>query len=134
VLCQDCFNASPSHVGHDVYFYRTRPGGCCDCGDAEAWSSECSCLLHSGRAGQSVQATEEEVSPLPPTISSSFRAVASAALLTVLRCAADVRCRCDADSRIPRVELPSLGHTDAPPLLASLDTLSTHAYPTLTCS
>jgi hypothetical protein len=45
VLCDKCFHNS-DHEGHDVYFHRTSPGGCCDCGDTEAWKSEGCCPLH----------------------------------------------------------------------------------------
>lgn len=36
VLCNDCYQNS-CHVGHDVFFYHSAAGGCCDCGDHEAW-------------------------------------------------------------------------------------------------
>jgi hypothetical protein len=36
VLCHDCFSHS-NHEGHDVAFYHAQAGGCCDCGDADAW-------------------------------------------------------------------------------------------------
>jgi hypothetical protein len=36
VLCHDCFSHS-NHEGHDVVFYHAQAGGCCDCGDADAW-------------------------------------------------------------------------------------------------
>ena len=36
VLCHDCFSNS-DHSGHDVAFYHAQAGGCCDCGDADAW-------------------------------------------------------------------------------------------------
>ncbi len=36
VLCHDCFSNS-DHEGHDVAFYHAQAGGCCDCGDADAW-------------------------------------------------------------------------------------------------
>ncbi|CAN0502752.1 unnamed protein product, partial [Discosporangium mesarthrocarpum] len=29
-----------------VYFHRTLPGGCCDCGDEEAWAQEGCCSRH----------------------------------------------------------------------------------------
>jgi Putative zinc finger in N-recognin (UBR box) len=32
-----CFRHS-DRQGHEVYFHRTTPGGCCDCGDVEAWN------------------------------------------------------------------------------------------------
>lgn len=45
VICDDCFRNS-DHEGHEVYFHRTSPGGCCDCGDAEAWKVEGCCDAH----------------------------------------------------------------------------------------
>lgn len=45
VICDNCFQAS-DHVGHEVYFHRTSPGGCCDCGDAEAWAASGCCAQH----------------------------------------------------------------------------------------
>lgn len=37
VLCNDCYQKS-CHDGHDVFFYHSAAGGCCDCGDYDAWS------------------------------------------------------------------------------------------------
>ncbi|KAL7520416.1 hypothetical protein ACHAWX_006661 [Stephanocyclus meneghinianus] len=45
VLCDACFRNS-NHEGHEVFFHRTTPGGCCDCGDREAWRVEGCCDLH----------------------------------------------------------------------------------------
>lgn len=45
VICDACFRDS-KHDGHEVYFHRTTPGGCCDCGDAEAWRLEGCCDAH----------------------------------------------------------------------------------------
>ena len=45
VLCDTCFQAS-DHRGHEVSFHRTSPGGCCDCGDIEAWAREGCCDKH----------------------------------------------------------------------------------------
>lgn len=45
VICDECFRDS-KHDGHEVYFHRTTPGGCCDCGDAEAWNVEGCCDKH----------------------------------------------------------------------------------------
>ena len=45
VICDTCFRNS-DHEGHEVYFHRTTPGGCCDCGDAEAWRIEGCCPSH----------------------------------------------------------------------------------------
>ncbi len=48
VICDPCFHAS-DHEGHEVYFHRTNPGGCCDCGDIEAWKIEGCCPMHRPR-------------------------------------------------------------------------------------
>jgi len=112
VMCLDCFNASPSHRDHEVFFYRTRAGGCCDCGDPEAWTSPCSCTIHGGKTavhgrrpaapadssvsktgGAAVPEPEDEGSPLPSSIVSSLASVGSAALFSVLRHASATRCR-----------------------------------------
>lgn len=45
VICDDCFRRS-DHQGHEVYFHRTTPGGCCDCGDIEAWKIDGCCDVH----------------------------------------------------------------------------------------
>jgi hypothetical protein len=45
VLCDNCFRES-DHVGHEVLFHRTSPGGCCDCGDLEAWNPKGMCSRH----------------------------------------------------------------------------------------
>jgi E3 ubiquitin-protein ligase UBR1 len=46
VLCSRCFNGS-EHEGHNVSFYLAiQPGGCCDCGDPEAWKQDYGCAYH----------------------------------------------------------------------------------------
>lgn len=46
VLCARCFHAT-SHEGHNVTFYiAQQSGGCCDCGDQEAWRSSLGCRYH----------------------------------------------------------------------------------------
>ena len=45
VLCEACFRES-DHEGHEVFFHRTSPGGCCDCGDIEAWDVKGMCWKH----------------------------------------------------------------------------------------
>lgn len=44
-LCHDCFSNS-SHEGHDVAFFHAQEGGCCDCGDPEAWDPAGFCPKH----------------------------------------------------------------------------------------
>lgn len=45
VLCNECFINS-QHEGHEVFFYYTHNGGCCDCGDTEAWDPSGFCTNH----------------------------------------------------------------------------------------
>ena len=45
VMCNACFLDS-DHTGHDVFFYHAVAGGCCDCGDADAWDPKGFCRRH----------------------------------------------------------------------------------------
>lgn len=46
VLCTKCFEAT-DHSGHNVsFFIAQQPGGCCDCGDIEAWKIPIQCSHH----------------------------------------------------------------------------------------
>ena len=45
VLCHACYSAS-DHTGHDVAFYHAQAGGCCDCGDPDAWDPRGFCPFH----------------------------------------------------------------------------------------
>lgn len=61
VICDTCFTNS-NHEGHEVYFHRTTPGGCCDCGDAEAWAIDGCCSDHrpASTSMEEVSATDVE--------------------------------------------------------------------------
>ncbi|PWN27822.1 hypothetical protein BDZ90DRAFT_232210 [Jaminaea rosea] len=62
VQCAPCFNAS-IHVreGHDVVFsVSSSSGGCCDCGDEEAWKQDVCCGYHSVQRGDTDMAADEE--------------------------------------------------------------------------
>ncbi|KIK56391.1 hypothetical protein GYMLUDRAFT_1016120 [Collybiopsis luxurians FD-317 M1] len=46
VLCSRCFHAT-DHRGHNVsFFIAQQSGGCCDCGDDEAWRASINCPYH----------------------------------------------------------------------------------------
>ncbi len=60
VLCDNCFRES-DHVGHEVFFHRTSPGGCCDCGDLEAWNATGMCTRHRPPPPQEEEEEEEEI-------------------------------------------------------------------------
>ncbi|PWZ03008.1 hypothetical protein BCV70DRAFT_9664 [Testicularia cyperi] len=52
VQCAPCFQASiHAKEGHDIVFsVSTSSGGCCDCGDPEAWTQDVCCRYHSENA------------------------------------------------------------------------------------
>jgi hypothetical protein len=52
VLCHACFKGS-NHEGHDVAFYHAQAGGCCDCGDPDAWDPAGFCSKHGPAASVS---------------------------------------------------------------------------------
>jgi hypothetical protein len=46
VLCTKCFR-SGDHQGHSISMHISQgSGGCCDCGDAEAWKLPMTCKIH----------------------------------------------------------------------------------------
>lgn len=46
VMCLRCFRAT-DHSNHNVsFFIAQQPGGCCDCGDDEAWRDSIGCPFH----------------------------------------------------------------------------------------
>ena len=45
-MCARCFHAT-NHLDHNVsFFIAQQPGGCCDCGDEEAWRVPLACPFH----------------------------------------------------------------------------------------
>ena len=71
VLCHQCYKLS-DHVGHDVAFYHAQAGGCCDCGDPDAWDPRGFCPHHGGGRGathtNSKTLPEQEVKDMVNTI------------------------------------------------------------------
>ena len=51
-ICPECF-ANSDHTGHDYWMFASG-GGCCDCGDVEAWKREGFCCHHPGPADLSL--------------------------------------------------------------------------------
>lgn len=47
IICMDCFK-NGNHEGHK-YVVKKAYGGCCDCGDIEAWKEEGFCKKHTGQ-------------------------------------------------------------------------------------
>ncbi|OEH78834.1 zinc finger in n-recognin protein [Cyclospora cayetanensis] len=64
-ICVACFQAG-HHEGHSYFIYRSGCGGCCDCGDASAWSPSGFCALHS--AGDSRDEDPTLVLPQPTQV------------------------------------------------------------------
>ena len=46
-ICVECFRAG-DHEGHDYLLYASACGGCCDCGDPDAWKPSGFCSNHVG--------------------------------------------------------------------------------------
>ncbi|KAG0036039.1 hypothetical protein BGZ82_004786 [Podila clonocystis] len=72
VFCLRCFHGT-NHEGHDTSFsVNAGGGGCCDCGDTEAWKVDLDCIYHSAK---NIPAGEIEVMNLeyPPEVASSIR-------------------------------------------------------------
>jgi E3 ubiquitin-protein ligase UBR1 len=59
-MCYSCFKHS-SHQSHStVFHYSGGGGGCCDCGDEEAWIQGANCSLHSPPPLKQQQQKEEK--------------------------------------------------------------------------
>lgn len=72
VQCDACFKLS-DHTNHDVYFHRSNEGGgCCDCGDTEAWNKEGNCSLHGVKESD---ANIDPIMSLPPPLLDGISAV-----------------------------------------------------------
>lgn len=52
VLCVECFKVSP-HRHHKYKMGQSGGGGCCDCGDPEAWKKDVFCELHTAQDNKS---------------------------------------------------------------------------------
>ncbi|KAI7904456.1 uncharacterized protein BX663DRAFT_470639 [Cokeromyces recurvatus] len=91
VMCSKCFH-STNHDGHDVKIWISRgAGGCCDCGDPEAWKIPLECSIHSLNAASkipdssmSAQHQLEPLSSVPQSIIHSVRKTISVVLDYIL--------------------------------------------------
>ena len=79
VLCSRCFHAT-DHTGHNVsFFIAQQSGGCCDCGDEEAWRRDIYCPHHPPAGPHDPQDTTPRVilkpmpNDLPPAPNYPFR-------------------------------------------------------------
>ncbi|KAG0262024.1 hypothetical protein DFQ27_002579 [Actinomortierella ambigua] len=78
VLCLRCFHGT-NHEGHDTSFsVNAGGGGCCDCGDPEAWRVNLDCIYHSAAHGEPHEERQEQ--EYPPEVSRSIRETIAAIL------------------------------------------------------
>ncbi|KAL1459822.1 hypothetical protein WDU94_011775 [Cyamophila willieti] len=75
VLCVDCFKKS-THRHHKYKMGTSNAGGCCDCGDVEAWKKEPYCDVHI----IGTQKRHEAGSILPPDLAERARLTFSSVL------------------------------------------------------
>lgn len=72
VLCGRCFNSS-EHEGHSITVtHSSGNGGCCDCGDLEAWRRPVHCAIHAGDFSKKAGKAKEN-SQLPGELLESVR-------------------------------------------------------------
>ncbi|KAF9169045.1 hypothetical protein BGX20_010877 [Mortierella sp. AD010] len=72
VFCLRCFHGT-NHEGHDTSFsVNAGGGGCCDCGDSEAWKVDLDCIYHSAK---NIPSGENDPKNLdyPPEVVTSIR-------------------------------------------------------------
>ncbi|CEJ03531.1 hypothetical protein RMCBS344292_17512 [Rhizopus microsporus] len=74
VFCSKCFHAT-NHDGHDILFsVSPGSGGCCDCGDPEAWKVPLQCNIHSLSIQDNDTHTHlSETTSLDPALLSAIR-------------------------------------------------------------
>lgn len=74
VFCSKCFHAT-DHDGHDILFsVSPGSGGCCDCGDPEAWKMPLRCKIHtSDEQDGSTHSEHSGTAALNPALLSAIR-------------------------------------------------------------
>lgn len=83
VQCDACFQLS-DHSDHEVYFHRSSEGGgCCDCGDNEAWQERGTCSRHG--LDPHAAAGVDPLSVLPASLLLGLSAVLDGTLLALLQ-------------------------------------------------
>lgn len=115
VLCQKCYKAS-DHEGHDVAMsLNGGSGGCCDCGDKEAWRTEIKCRYHY-TSGKRAEVREVDVNP-------AIERVIRNTVATALDFAIDILVHSKNSAKAP-----SLRDSTNPTIDAHLATLTGPAY------
>lgn len=75
VLCVDCFKKS-AHRNHKYKMGTSVGGGCCDCGDTEAWKSEPFCDVHA----EGCEVGQDSIKRLPEDMAERVRETFTAVL------------------------------------------------------
>ncbi|KAG4303586.1 hypothetical protein PCK1_000104 [Pneumocystis canis] len=117
VLCSKCFRSS-DHNGHDTMMnLNTKGGGCCDCGDPDAWKVDINCSIHSQKASNHdklFSKSLEELSDIPKELSTYIEMTIERALdyvLDVLSCSPEKPCLLDIQG-LERLEKSSRLYAD----------------------
>jgi hypothetical protein len=71
-ICAECF-INGDHQNHNYVMYQSAAGGCCDCGDADAWLPSGNCCFHSDSDCRLLQS-------LPSSVGARFYTVVSSVL------------------------------------------------------
>ncbi|KAF8927096.1 hypothetical protein BGZ58_010633 [Dissophora ornata] len=72
VFCLRCFHGT-NHEGHDTSFsVNASGGGCCDCGDSEAWKVDLDCIYHSAKNNPQGENDPKNLE-YPPEVAASIR-------------------------------------------------------------
>lgn len=81
MFCSKCFHAT-NHDGHDILFsVSPGSGGCCDCGDPEAWKMPLQCKIHTSDKENSYNDEPGlERSPLDPELVATIRSTIASVL------------------------------------------------------
>ncbi|KAF9824715.1 hypothetical protein SFRURICE_010322 [Spodoptera frugiperda] len=79
VLCVECFKVS-AHRHHKYKMGQSSGGGCCDCGDTEAWKRDPFCELHAA-----AEDDKQEEATIKPEVVERMKIVASVTLTYCLR-------------------------------------------------
>lgn len=69
-ICAECF-INGNHKNHNYVMYQSSAGGCCDCGDADAWLPSGNCCFHSDSNCRLLQSLPLSVSTRMYTVISS---------------------------------------------------------------
>mmetsp|Transcript_23783 Transcript_23783/g.51701 ORF Transcript_23783/g.51701 Transcript_23783/m.51701 type:complete len:1715 (-) Transcript_23783:3049-8193(-) len=81
-MCVDCFDPT-DHEGHDFRIYKSLTGGCCDCGDPNAWRPSGYCRKHRLQISSSSRSSPSPLSMDTKGARRAFRALCCEMLLCI---------------------------------------------------